>query len=240
MRRRMVNHIRAERFKNPVYPLLVPNGADEHGKVKVRKIPPQLLLDVIGVIFVNIKNNKAFYRVFCKLAAKLASYASAAAGYKHRHAEKVVADSGHINTNRLPPKQIFDLHASYLAYAYLAVLKLIKTGNSFKLAFCKAANIKNFLALGVCCRRNGKDDFLCAEFFRRLGDFITPADDLYAFKVSSVLLGVVVDYAYNSVFGMFAGIKLPKGDKARRTCADKSIVRFFSRVLRRRKWRTTR
>ena len=54
---RVVDNVRFVLFKNHVDAAAVADGADEHHQVQVRILFLQLQLDVVGVVFVNIKDN---------------------------------------------------------------------------------------------------------------------------------------------------------------------------------------
>ena len=55
--RRMVHDVGTVFLKHRLDPVGVPDRADEHHQVQVRILFLQLQLDVIGVVFVNIKDN---------------------------------------------------------------------------------------------------------------------------------------------------------------------------------------
>ena len=55
--RRMVHDVRTVFFKHRLDPVGVPDGADEHHQVQVRILFLQLQLDVVGVVFIDIKDN---------------------------------------------------------------------------------------------------------------------------------------------------------------------------------------
>ena len=214
--------IRAVFFKNIRYALLVPYGAYKHihSVFYLRAVAQKLLLDFICVVFVNIKNYQPAYGTAGKLAAKLAAYASAAAGNKHRGAAQVVFNALAVNFYRFAPQKILNFNFSDLAYADLSACKLIKPRYCFKAALSAAADVKNFFALGVCRRGNGKNYVLNAEFFRRFFNFIAPAHNFYVFYVFAVLLHVVIYDADHLVFGTLASVKLAYGHKAGGTRSD--------------------
>ena len=55
--RRMVYDVGTVFLKHRLDPVGVPDRADEHHQVQVRILFLQLQLDVVGVVFVNIKDN---------------------------------------------------------------------------------------------------------------------------------------------------------------------------------------
>ena len=54
----------------------------------------KLLLDGVGVIFINIEDNKSFWLAFCYLTAQLASNRSASARYKYGLAVVILLGGG--------------------------------------------------------------------------------------------------------------------------------------------------
>ena len=79
--RRMVHDVGAVFFKHRLDPVGVPDGADEHHQVQVRILLLQLQLDVVGVVFVDIKDDQLLRVMACHLAAQLASDGAASPGH---------------------------------------------------------------------------------------------------------------------------------------------------------------
>ena len=69
----VVNDIRVIRLKHVKDLPAVPHRANDDLQIQLRMIMAQLLLDRIGAVFINIKDNKLFWLVPCDLTAKLAS-----------------------------------------------------------------------------------------------------------------------------------------------------------------------
>lgn len=70
--RRSVEHdVRPVLRKQGADPHFVAHGADAHGKVQLRMRAVQLLLDGIGVVFIDIQQHKALRRMTRDLAAEL-------------------------------------------------------------------------------------------------------------------------------------------------------------------------
>ena len=79
---RMVYNIRAVRLKHRLNPVGIPDRTDENCQVQIRERPLQLLLQIIGIILINVEDNQLPGLVTCNLAAQLASDGSASSGYK--------------------------------------------------------------------------------------------------------------------------------------------------------------
>lgn len=73
MRRGMVDDIRMIPRKHGVETLAVPDRAYEHLDVDLGMCPLELVLDSIGVVFVDIENDELMRRMLCYLAAQLAA-----------------------------------------------------------------------------------------------------------------------------------------------------------------------
>ena len=83
MSRRVIHNVRPVCLKDFIHPPCIPHRGNEHRHIQRRIGQTQFLLNIIGVIFVNIKNNQLFRLVRGDLTAQLASNGTAAAGYKH-------------------------------------------------------------------------------------------------------------------------------------------------------------
>ena len=79
---RMVYDVRAVRLKHRLNPVGIPDRTDENRQIQLRKRPLQLLLQIVGVIFIHIEDNQLFRPVACNLAAQLASNGAASSGDK--------------------------------------------------------------------------------------------------------------------------------------------------------------
>ena len=79
---RMVFDVRAVRLKLRLNPVGIPDRTDENRQIQLRKRPLQLLLQIIGIILINVEDNQLPGLVACNLAAQLASDGSTSSGYK--------------------------------------------------------------------------------------------------------------------------------------------------------------
>ena len=78
----MIYDLRLVGFKYPVDPFTVTDGADQYLQVQVRITGLQLLLNVVSIIFINIKDHQKLRLMTCDLTAELASDGTAAACYQ--------------------------------------------------------------------------------------------------------------------------------------------------------------
>ena len=78
--RRVEDEVRPVMPNHPIHPAGIAHGADEYFQIQLREVAPKLLLDVIGIVLVNVENNQHFRLGSRNLTAQLAADASAAAG----------------------------------------------------------------------------------------------------------------------------------------------------------------
>ena len=79
---RMVYDIRAVFVKNIVDTIGISYGGNEYSQVQLRVFADQLLLNLIGVVLVDIHDNQLLRRVGGNLSAELASDGAAASGHQ--------------------------------------------------------------------------------------------------------------------------------------------------------------
>ena len=74
--------------------------------------PLQLLLDLIGIIFIDIEDHQMPDPVFCQLGTDLTADGSAASGYENGFSFDIAQDFIQVDFDRLSAQQIFDFHVS--------------------------------------------------------------------------------------------------------------------------------
>ena len=83
VRRGMVHNLRMIGFKNLVDSPGIADGANQNNQFQVGILLLQFQLNAIGIVFINIKDNK-FFRTMCRnLSAKLGTDTSTASGHQH-------------------------------------------------------------------------------------------------------------------------------------------------------------
>ena len=95
---RVVNDVRLVLFKDHVDAAAVADGADEHHQVQVFVFSPQFLFDIVGIVFVNIKDDQLFRLVGGNLPAELAADGTASAGDQDDFTFQVLKDLGRSST----------------------------------------------------------------------------------------------------------------------------------------------
>ena len=143
MRCRMVDNIRPVRLKNGIDALRIADRSNEDGQLQLRKILQQLLLNIIGIIFINIHNYQMRRFMGCHLTAKLAADGTASAGY-HNHFILHIAQNGiQIHADRLSSQKILHLHVTQLAHAHFTVDQLVHARQGTQLTACFLADVQD-------------------------------------------------------------------------------------------------
>ena len=176
--RRSVEHdVRPVLRKQGADPHFVAHGADAHGKVQLRMRAVQLLLDGIGVVFIDIQQHKALRRMTRDLAAELTADGTAAARDEDRLAGQVARDLGEVDLHAVTAEQVLYVHIADLLDVDLAVCQLINARQDLQAAACLLAKLQNISPFAHGCRRNGQHDLFdaaglcqCDNVFPRSGD----------------------------------------------------------------------
>ena len=156
VRSRMVNHIRVISLKNAVNPGGIADGTDQRNQIQpVSVFPDQLLLNSVGVVFIDVKYNQLLRVCRCDLTAELGSDAS---GYHNNLSLDCLFDLGEIDLDLVSAKQILDLNVTEPGYLYVAVYDLIDPGYNLKFASGLLTDIQNADPVFIGCARYGYDN----------------------------------------------------------------------------------
>ena len=97
-------------------PLGVPDGGNLHHQVQsFAVVVQQLLLDVVGIVFVDIHDDEAPGVVLDDLAAQLGADGAASARYQDGFPAQEIVHRGRVQPHRLPAQQVLDLDFPQLA-----------------------------------------------------------------------------------------------------------------------------
>ena len=106
----VVYNIRLVLCKNIVNALGIAHRRNQRHQIQLWKTVQQLLLDIVGRIFINIHNHKLFRIVRGNLAAQLASYRAAPA-CDHYHLSRHISHNGiQVDFHRVAPEQVIHVH----------------------------------------------------------------------------------------------------------------------------------
>ena len=140
---RMIDDIRVIGGKHLLQFSFIPHGSDQRHQIQLGIVHAQLLLDLIGVILVNIKYNQLLWIVPGHLAAQLRPDGAAAAGNQHHLILNIVQNLVGVDLNGLPPQQILHRHVLQIADRDFTGHQLIDSGQNFQLAAGLFADIQN-------------------------------------------------------------------------------------------------
>ena len=110
----MVYDLRFIFFEYPVDSLAVTNRTDQNFQIQIRIICFQLLFNVIGVVFINIKNHQKLRLMPCNLPAEFTSDGTASSGYQDSLSLQILKDLRHIYFDSVSPKKIFNCNFFHL------------------------------------------------------------------------------------------------------------------------------
>ena len=199
--RRMEHDVRAIHLKQAVNFFLISHGGDLHPQVQpIAPYTPQLLLDIISIVLVNIQNDELLGLIFGDLTAKLAADGAAASGHKNGLTLQEIRQDRRVQLDRLSAEQIFHLHILDRRHAHLAVYQLVNSRQAPHAAARFLADVQDVLLFfGRGCG-DGKDDLRDSLLFDHLGDRLPPADNGHVPDVLALLALVVVDDAADMAF----------------------------------------
>ena len=228
MRRRMVYNIWTVFFKNAVDTVLISHRSDQNHQIQLRIIPLQLLLNIIGVIFIDIYDDQALGGMRCHLTAQLASDGSAAAGNQDGLAGHIAHDGVQLNPDGLPAQQILDLYFTELGDTDLAFDHLIETRQHLQLAAGVLTDIQDFFSLGLGRGGHGYDNLVDIHFPHQAVDILSASGNLDTAQVLALLGGIVVNDAADFLIQKTAVLELLDDHGSGLAAAyDHGVLAFF-------------
>ena len=152
------HHVGLVCIKQQLQPPGIPDGADLHAEGQLSAIlVQQLLLDVVGVVLVNIEDDKPLGTVLDDLAAQLAADGAAATGDQHGATGQQTLHGGNIQFDGIPAQQILDLYLSQLGTDGLLVDQLQSAGQRGNSDAPVRQLPQDLLAVEVIHRGDGED-----------------------------------------------------------------------------------
>ena len=123
------HHVGLVGIEQQLQPPGIPDGADLCAEGQIPAVlVQQLLLDVVGVVLVNIEDDQPFGMVLDDLAAQLAADGAAATGDQHGTPGQQARHGGNVQLNGIPAQQILDPHLPQLLADGLPVDQLQRAG----------------------------------------------------------------------------------------------------------------
>ena len=215
VRRRVKDHLRTVLTEDGFDLVVVAHRGDECHKIeRIAVFEPQLLLDVIGVVFVNIDDNDLLGVVFGDLAHQLAADGAAAAGDHADLAADKCGDLLTVKLDGLSAEQVFDLDLLCLREQLGGVVvkkQLAEVGHHLDGTFGSGAVVEDLALLLLLAGRDGDDDRIDIALRTDARYLRTDADDLYALESGVKLGGIVVHHTdrqqdAGGIFGVGFGI----------------------------------
>ena len=220
VRRRMEHDFRPVLAEHHIEARRITHRTDQNDKVQRRIFPLELHLDVIRIVFINIKNQKLLRIALRNLPAQLAADRSAAARHHDDLAGNILADLVDVDLDRLAPQKILNLHLLELADTDVFVDQLVHTRNCLHLALRRAADLEDLLSNLRAATRDRIDDFVDIILLDHFRNVIPVADNAHAAKHFPELRRVVVDQADDTARKELAVRKFADQHSARFAGAD--------------------
>ena len=193
--------VRPQVAENVIQPIHIPNGGNDDLQVQLFAIfADQLLLHVVGVVFVNIQNGQLFRVQGCDLPAQLRADRAAAAGDQHSLPLVKRSGLGILHLDGVAEQQILDAEVPQLAL--LGGRVVLRSGgvvvNLHGAAGIAIALIQLLLALHRQIRQ-GNNDLPHFHLFQKIHGAVALGIDGHAVHRLADLLGVGVYEAHRHI-----------------------------------------
>ena len=176
-------------------PAAVPHGTDQYDNVQIRVFILQLQLDVIGVVFINVKNDQTLRVMTGNLPAELRTDAAAAAGDHDGFSLDELKDLRQIGLDRITTKKVLNGDVFQGAGCELALHELVHTGEILDLAFRLVADGDDVAAVRHGGAGDRKKNLVHPVFFYILHDAVPSAHDPDVVHIATPFVGIVVNDA---------------------------------------------
>ena len=220
VRRGMEHDIRAEAAEHLLQLFSVAHRGDLYIQIERDRTVEQLLLDVVGVVFIDIKDDDLLGVVMRHLPAQLGADGAAAA---RDEADLILDEGGHIGIvehDRRPAQQIFKGDARRLLQERLVEHHFMDIGQCPDLAARLKAVGKDLLAAFDGAGGNGKQDGLDLVQPHQLADTVHRAADRNALDAAGDLVRVIVNDADGAVLAALRPQHFPDEHLAGLPAAD--------------------
>lgn len=122
---RMVYDIGPVIPENLVYPPGIAHGPDQYRQIQPRIIPFQFLLDLVGIVLIDIQDDQTLWIVPGHLPAQFTADGAAAAGDQHGFVLHIADDLIHIDLYGIPAQQILNLYLPQIGHVHISLDDLI-------------------------------------------------------------------------------------------------------------------
>ena len=224
VRRRVVHDLRPELLKDTEDLPAVAHRADNRPDIQLGVLLPQFQLDIIGVVFIDVKNDELPGLVLRDLPAKLGADAAAAARDQDNLSLDVLEDLVHVRTDRIAAEQIFHGDILHFVDGNLARIELIHTGQVFQFAVGLAADIQNVPLIRRRSARQRDIDFFDLILPAGRHDAFPAAFDRNAVDVAVPFVRIVVDKAADLFAHLGRSLDVPQDHLSRSARAHQHDV----------------
>ena len=195
MGRSVIDDLRPVFGEHLEHPSAVADGADEGHEVEVRMGIAELVLDIIGVVFIDVKDDELLWVMRRDLAAELRADTSAAAGDEDGLPAYEVIDLLHLGTDLIPAEKVLDRDILHVGDGDLALGKLGDAGHDLELGIRLLADVQDVTALFQGGAGDGEVDLLDLVLRDVFQDALAAAYHGDAVDEAAPLVRVVVDDA---------------------------------------------
>ena len=206
--------------KHRINPRLIPYRANERHQIQFRMGELQLLLNGIGVVFVNIEDHQLLGMMLGNLSAQLTANGATAAGHQHNLASDVGVNFRQIRLNFIPAQQILHLNVSNLLDPNLTAGQLINAGQNLQFTVGFLTNPYDLAGIAPGGRGNGVNNVRHMVVRRRVQNAAAISHHRDAAQQGILLGRVIVDDADHIVLAALTALELPQYHCACRTRAD--------------------
>ena len=171
----------------------------------------KLVLQIIGVVFIDIKNDDFLRMEIRDLPAQLRADRTAAACYQYGFPLQIPADLLHVQMNFITAKQIQNINITdrRTAFRFIVTLKkLIQSRQSFEPASRFGTDAQDILLILFICIGNGKENLINIVANSHSGNAFPAADHLDAMNPGSALGTIVVDRNHRDSLAFRSGFHI--------------------------------
>ncbi len=217
---RVVDDVRMILFKDFEHLAAVADGPDKRDKIELRIFFAELELDVVGVIFVNVKDDQLLRIVPCDLPAELGADGAAAPGDEDDLAVDEAEDLLHVGADRFAAEKVLDRDLLHVAHGELAGRDLVNARELLQLA---AGLVADGQDVALVLHRGARDrevDLPNPVLGHGGHDFLAAADDRDAVDEAMPFVRVVVDDAGDELVELLGAADVALDHLAGRAGAD--------------------
>ena len=220
MRSCMIDNIRSVFCKNTVDFSTVSHRTNQNNQIQIRVFMLQFLLDIVCIIFIDIKNDQSLYSICCNLTAQLTSDASASSSDKDNFIIHISFYGLCLDIDRFSAKQVFNLHIAKLLNADIPIHKLIYPRKNLQICIGILTNSKDRLDLFLFGTWHCQNNLINLIFFYIFQNFISATHYFYTVDISSGFSRIVIDDTANLCIELFTHFKFLHHNIARLSRTD--------------------